>query len=359
MEKDPLCSADADGQHRPRSGPPARPDPRAGPFIRSLEPATLRSVGKGRMLAGRYALGERLGAGTMGEVYAARDVDGTELAIKFLRDEVSTLPDIRERFQREATNARRIQSPHVARVVAAGASSRGLWIAYERLFGETLEDRLSRERVPPGAVTSSVVAQVLVGLAAAHAVDVIHRDIKPANIFLNPTPSGGVRACILDFGISKYRGVEAGTSLTGTADSLGSLRFAAPEQLGAAAEAQAPADLYAAGVVAFRMLTGAMPFAGKSATTMLVSKLNSPALTLEAVTGASWPVAMRAFLERALDREPRGRFRSATEMRDAWQVAVASSLPLSRTFDAKIWRDHDPDDFKAHEESRADSTARA
>jgi serine/threonine-protein kinase len=327
--------------------------------FRPAEAAANLGLVAGQKLGGRYELGRLLGKGTMGEVFAARDVDGADLAIKVLSEEACSLPDMRERFRREAESARKIRSPHVARVLAAGANGPRLWIAYERLFGETLERRLARKRVPPASLTTKVVSHVLRGLFAAHRAGVVHRDLKPANVFLESRAGREPRACLIDFGVAKDKrtdGVASSRGLTGTADTLGSLRYAAPEQIGAASEADGRADLYALGVIAFRMLGGGFPVLGKSAATMLVRKLHEPPLSLAAVTGAVWPEAAEAFFARALATKPSKRFATAQAMLEAWEALTSAPLPSSKSFDPVALATHDPDDFQAGDRLHDGST---
>ena len=263
----------------------------------------------------------------MGSVYAATSAKGRALAIKFLHESLSDDPEAVARFEREAQNCRRIRSEHVARIVGAGDTDGTYWIIYQRVGGEMLAARLRRERVLERDAALRIGEQMLLGLEAAHGVGVVHRDIKPVNVMLEPT-AAGERVCILDFGASKFRTPGASSSggdvLTSATATLGTLNYMAPEQIGGAARADARADLYAVGVIAFRLLSGTLPFVGTSQKVMF-AKMNARARSLAQATGVTWPAEVERLLERALAREREDRFGSAREMREAWTTTVGGS----------------------------------
>ena len=275
----------------------------------------------------RFLVGDLLGRGGTGSVYAARDRDGTEVALKILHDALGSDSEVVERFRREALFAARIRSEFIAPVVASGcADGSKLWIAYPLLRGETLHSRIGRERVLAVGTVAPIIDHVLRGLDAAHMHGVVHRDVKPSNIFLVRRSPGVDRGCLLDFGVSKYRPSQEGAtsmvSLTSTLATLGTVTYMPPEQFDNAASADFRADLYAVAMVAYRCLTGVLPFPGKSATVILQAKLCLPPRALQKVTGVSWPKAADAFFERALAPEPDDRFASASEMQAAWRALL-------------------------------------
>ncbi|HEX8790116.1 MAG TPA: serine/threonine-protein kinase [Polyangiaceae bacterium] len=278
-------------------------------------------------------IGRLLGEGTTGTVYEAVNDAGEALAIKFLRETFADDREVVARFAREAKICARLRSEHIAAVVGAGRTEQTYWIIYRRLVGETLAQRVRRDRVLALAALTPIVEQVLRGLAVAHAAGVVHRDIKPANIMLERA-GAGERACILDFGVSKDRShahsgsSSTGRSLTSHTATLGTINYMPPEQIGASAGADHRADLYSAGVVAYRAMSGQLPYVGSSQAIVLHAKLNEDARSLEHATGSRWADSLETFFRRALAREPSARFQDAGAMGAAWADAVRAATPV-------------------------------
>jgi serine/threonine-protein kinase len=213
------------------------------------------SLVTGQTFAG-YTIVQRLGSGAMGEVYLAehprlprRD------ALKVLAQQVSTDPTYRERFNREAQNAATLSHPHIVAVYDRGEHEDQLWISMAYVEG-TDAGRLLQERyrkgMPPDDVVRIIVA-VADALDYAHQRQLLHRDVKPANILLAELDSGGWRAMLADFGIA--RRVDDSTSLTQTNMAVGTVAYAAPEQLmGLTLDGRA--DQYSLAATAFELLTG-------------------------------------------------------------------------------------------------------
>jgi serine/threonine protein kinase len=277
-----------------------------------------------RLVGGAYRVGALLGSGGTGDVYDATGPDGQAVALKFLRPAYAEDPEVATRFRREARIAGRIVSPRVARVLGAGKDRTGqLWIAFERLWGESLEARLQTARHVPLEEAGWIVEHVLEGLAAAHAIGVVHRDVKPGNVFLEAIAGGGHAARLLDFGVSKLRDPAIETqspNLTDRDETLGTPSFMAPEQADPA-NVDARADLYSVGVLAFVSIAGALPFPGRTPIAILHAKRHAEPKTLRDVTGAAWPPALETFLQTSLARDPTRRFSSATEALAAWRRA--------------------------------------
>jgi serine/threonine protein kinase len=275
----------------------------------------------GCVVGGRYKVNARIGQGAMGEVYAADGKAGEDVALKVLHLKAAQDPDLVARFQREAEIAGRIHSPYVAAVLGAGKDKNGrLWIAFERLHGEGLDERLRREQYLSFAEVGPIVQDALQGLAAAHAAGVIHRDIKPANLFVEKRDGIDERTRILDFGVSKFRARgRTESSLTAFDATLGSFAYMAPEQVRASARVDTRADLYALGAVAFRMLTGRLPFESSNALNLIALKLDREAPSLAALTGDTWPAALEKTLSLLMARDRDRRFASAAAALQAWQ----------------------------------------
>jgi serine/threonine-protein kinase len=298
------------------------------------------AIHPGDILAG-YRVTRLLGRGGMGEVWAAAsdDPNGGEVAIKVLLARAALKPDLVRRFEREAKIASAITSPYVCQLIEVAATDDGAHLlVFERLTGESLADRLKREQYLPFSEVGPIIDDVLQGLVAAHAAGVVHRDLKPGNIFLvdrrdapgeaDDQRQRNERAKILDFGISKLtrREGEREPTLTAFDATLGSFAYMAPEQVRGAARADERADIYAVGAVAFRALSGRLPFEGNTAAVLVAMKLDRGAPSLAEATGEQWPAGIERFLERALERTRERRFDSAAEALSMWRSIQPSAI---------------------------------
>jgi len=265
----------------------------------------------------------------MGEVWAAESEEDAEgkkktVAVKVLLARAALKPDLVRRFEREAKITSAIQSDYVCQLLEVGAAADGSHLlVFQHLVGESLAERLKRERDLSLSEVGWIIDDVLQGLVAAHAAGVIHRDLKPGNIFLEHLglPDRRERAKILDFGISKVtRSEHKEPTLTAFDATLGSFAYMAPEQVRGAARADERADIYAVGAVAFRALSGRLPFEGSTAAVLVSLKLDRAAPSLSDVTEEKWPSGVERFLERALDRRREHRFATAQEALEEWRV---------------------------------------
>lgn len=209
---------------------------------------------------GRYRLVRRIGSGGMGSVHEAVDeVLGRRVAIKIPHAAVQSDPVARERFQREARSAAAVDHPGVCGVLDVGEHEGTSYIAMPLLEGESLAARLARSPRLPLAEALRIVRMLSAAVDAIHAAGIVHRDIKPGNVFL--TNAGGV--VLMDFGIAGAAGPDGADRLTRAGETLGTMAYAAPEQVAGDWEQVGPAaDVWAIGVVLYELLSGTTPFAG-------------------------------------------------------------------------------------------------
>jgi len=217
---------------------------------------------------GPYEIHAPLGAGGMGEVYRARDTRlGRDVAIKVLPSHLSSKPDLKARFEREAKAISALNHPHICHLYDVGSQDGTDYLVMELLEGETLADRLRKGALPQEQVLR-IGAEVASALDAAHHSGVVHRDLKPGNIMLT---KGGAK--LLDFGVAKpVTGLAAAAShltptvsrpLTAEGTIVGTHQYMAPEQI-EGKEADARTDIFALGSVLYEMATGARAFQGMS-----------------------------------------------------------------------------------------------
>jgi eukaryotic-like serine/threonine-protein kinase len=219
----------------------------------------------GPPLAGRYALRRELGSGAYARVYMADDQKlGRPVAVKVLNATSVGSPEAIQRLEREGRISAAINHPNVCAVSDVGRLDNGLpFLVMEYLAGETLADRLEREKKLPVPVAVELAEQILLGLFAAQRLGIVHRDVKPANVFLVDLGLGRHLLKLLDFGTAYLSGsTPSGESLTRAGLVVGTPEYMSPEQLRGLRDFDARTDIYACGVVLYEMLAGRRPFGG-------------------------------------------------------------------------------------------------
>ena len=272
---------------------------------------------------GPYEIVSPIGAGGMGEVYRARDtrLDRT-VAIKILPTHVSSDPEFRERFEREARAVSQLNHPHICTLHDVGRAGETDFLVLEYIDGESLADRL---RKGPLSVDQAIryATQIAAALDAAHRRGILHRDLKPGNVMIT---SAGVK--LLDFGLAKVTAaagigpashgtslsapVTVTTPLTSQGTILGTFQYMAPEVIeGDAADARA--DIWAFGCVLHEMLTGARPFAGKTQASLLGAILKDEPPSVAAAQPLV-PPALDRIIRTCLEKDPNQRVQSAHDL---------------------------------------------
>jgi len=271
------------------------------------------------VLEERYALGELLGEGAMGQVFAARDMLlGIDVAVKTMHPALAKSRRQVARFTAEATITARMLSPHVVKVLGIAVTRAGApCIVYERLQGETLGQRIAREGSLSLADTVEIVKQTARGLARAHQIGIVHRDVKPDNIFLTRDADGRMLVKVLDFGIAIS---VAKGSLYSQYELAGTPEYMAPELLFGTHDVDHRADVYALGVVFYECIIGRCPFQGDVA--QIVDQLRSGARATFAELRPDLSGAVDAWLDNALHPDPYWRFDSAKTLGNALDAAT-------------------------------------
>ncbi len=258
-------------------------------------------------LADRYRVERELGAGGMATVYLAQDLrHDRKVAIKVLRPELSAVIGA-ERFLREIKTIAGLQHPHILGLIDSGQMDGTAFYVMPFIEGESLRDRLQREKQLPIADAVRVAAEVAAALDYAHRHGVIHRDIKPENILLHDG-----QALVADFGIALAVSTAGGTRMTETGMSLGTPHYMSPEQAMGEREITARSDVYALGAVTYEMLTGDPPFTGSTAQA-IVAKVMTEKPAPPSRLRDTVPVAVEDAVLTALQKLPADRFASAAE----------------------------------------------
>jgi formylglycine-generating enzyme required for sulfatase activity/serine/threonine protein kinase len=265
---------------------------------------------------GHFRIVRRIGRGGMGEVYEGFDESlDRRVAIKVLPVELAKDQEFVARFHAEASAAGKINHPNVITVHAIGEDAGHYFFAMPYVEGQSLGERLARERRLSAGDAMEIVRQCLGGLGAAHALGLIHRDIKPANILLE---AGTGRAVLVDFGLVRCQSRK--TEMTATGIILGTVDYIAPEQA-RGNRVDHRADLYSLGVVLYRMLAGRLPFESDSPTAMMFQHAYEQPFPLqEAAPDVPGPVA--EMVARLMAKDPADRYQDcAGALADvrAWQ----------------------------------------
>lgn len=256
---------------------------------------------------------------------ARHEVIGHRVAVKMIRPEFSGEPELSVRFLQEARAAGAIGHPGCVRVFDFGVSADGrAYLVMERLEGESVYQRLRRERRLPLRDAAAIAFDTLDVLAATHERGIIHRDLKPENVFLALDPHGRRRVKLLDFGIARltFDARPADARLTRPGATMGTPLYMAPEQARGALDADRRVDLYAVGVLLFETTTGRVPFDGPNSSAILVQVLTAPFPSLRTLE-PSLPEDFEALVRRATARNPADRFATADEFREALRPFAA------------------------------------
>ena len=278
-------------------------------------------------LGDQYTVKRELGRGGMATVYLAQDVKHRrQVALKVLHPELAHAMGT-DRFLREVETGARLVHPHVLPVFDSGEVDGLLWYTMPYIDGESLRDRLRRERQLPLDDAIRIATEVADALSYAHGHGVVHRDIKPENILLS-----GSHALVADFGIAKAVALAGGERLTQTGSALGTPAYMSPEQAAGDAELDGRSDIYSLGCVLYEMLAGEPPFTGPTVRALMVKHFTDPVPSVSRLRPGV-PERVERATTQALAKEPVDRFASASEFARALVEAPSgarSSRPVAQ-----------------------------
>ena len=262
-------------------------------------------------LEGRYRIEGELGEGGMATVYLAEDLKHErKVALKVLKPELAAVVGA-ERFLAEIKTTANLQHPHILPLHDSGEADGFLYYVMPHIEGESLRDRLQREKQLPVEESVKIASDVAEALHSAHKQGVIHRDIKPANILMSEG-----RPLVADFGIALAVSAAGGGRLTETGLSMGTPFYMSPEQASADREPNPASDVYSLGCVLYEMLVGEPPYTGGSAQAVLAKILIGDAPTPTA-TRPAIPANVDGAIRKALEKLPADRFNSTADFASA------------------------------------------
>jgi serine/threonine-protein kinase len=288
----------------------------------------------GAVLAGSYRIDRKLAEGGMGVLYeATHERLEMKVAVKTLQHDRAHKPEAVERARREALALASLASPNVVRIFDFVSAPDGRpCLVTELLTGEDLGERLTREKKLPAKDAVRIARSTAVGLSEAHRRGVLHRDLKPSNVFL--TTDGGVK--LIDFGVAKLD--EETGSLTHAGAFLGTPAYMSPEQAAHASKVDERSDVYGVGAVLYHALSGRPPYgADLDATQTLMQLLGGEPPRLSSVARAV-PEGLAAIVEKAMSRDPKDRYATATEFATALDGFDAAGPDAAAESEARLAR---------------------
>jgi len=291
----------------------------------------LPSLVPGTLLGGRYEIVATVGEGGMGAVYKAEDRElGRTVALKVIRPELASNPDILQRFKQEILLASKITDHNIIRIYDLGDAEGVKFITMEFVEGEDLRHLMHRQGKLPAAEAVDIMEQVVSGLRAAHRVGVIHRDLKQGNIM---RASDG-RVLVMDFGLARSM---AGDGMTRTGTMLGTMEYMSPEQA-QAKELDARSDIFTIGLIIYELLTGIMPYQAESAIASLLKRTQQRAIPISDID-KNIAGSLSNIVSKCLEREPALRYQSTDDLLNdlrAWQGKGGVSARVSAS-STRLW----------------------
>jgi eukaryotic-like serine/threonine-protein kinase len=265
---------------------------------------------------GRYEVEREIGRGGNARIFLAKDPNGLSVALKILHPEllVSVAAD---RFLREIKLCSRLNHPHIARLLDSGEQEWLVYYVMSYVEGQTLRERLDGGQFSI-AETLRLAADLLDALDHAHSQGIIHRDVKPANVVVS---SEG--AILLDFGIARAVIASGTDQLTRSGIAVGTSTYMSPEQITALIDIDHRSDLYSMGCMLFECLAGQPPFHHRNEAVVLQLHLTQTAPDVRTLRSDT-PAELAAGIAKALAKAPKDRWRSASEMRDAFAAVAVS-----------------------------------
>ncbi|HKS06749.1 MAG TPA: protein kinase [Gemmatimonadaceae bacterium] len=288
----------------------------------------------GTVIADRYHVIKKLGEGGMGAVYLAEHVKmGRKSAIKVMNPGTTENADAIARFNREASNASRMNHPNICAIYDFGETSEGLiYLAMEFIEGDALTKLIETNGALAPARAASILHQTADALQVAHDYGIVHRDLKPDNIMIARGRDNADVVKVVDFGIAKAHTSDA-QKVTKTGLVVGTPEYMSPEQL-AGDKLDGRSDIYSLALVGFNMLTGTLPFPSTSAQESMIMRLtDAPKTLMDMRPNVAWPPQLQAVMDKALSRDANARYQKAADFGREFSMAI-DAMPSSALTEA-------------------------
>lgn len=285
----------------------------------------------GAVLGGKFHIGQEIGRGGMATVYAAEHVDiGKPVAVKLLAADLVSSRTVTERFMREARAAAQIKSPYICEVYDVGTFDGRPFIVMELLHGESLYEKLARERQLSVYDTVRIAEQAARGLKTAHEHNIVHRDLKPENIFITRGDDGWLHVKLVDFGLAKFYEPNQdpkSVRLTREGALFGTPAYMSPEQAKAKGNVDHRTDLWALACIVYEMLTGRTVWDIEQGVAMILAQIASAPIPETATYRPELPPEFDIWLKHALARKPEDRIQDAETFVSSLARALGTAAP--------------------------------
>jgi serine/threonine protein kinase len=303
------------------------------------QPAPAQANLVGQILDKRYKIERKLGEGGMSFVYLGTDLGTQEqFAIKVLSEALSQDANAMARLRREAALGMRLAHPNVCHIMRLGETEdKMVYVVMPYVNGEILADRNNRLGHLPLPETAKFVKDMAAGLMLAHELKIVHRDLKPENVMICRAKDGIEYAVVMDFGLAKERKAEGELQkLTATGIILGTPEFMSPEQL-RGKPLDPRTDIYSLALMTYEMLTGKLPFQGRTQQEMMIARLRSDPVPIRRMRPElDIPEAVEKTLNKAMARNPDDRYQTVVEFADALGMA-AGGVPAESGLLGKLF----------------------
>jgi serine/threonine protein kinase len=274
-------------------------------------------------VVGNYKITQKIGEGGMGAVFKGIDLMlERQVAIKMLRPELASQPDVVERFRSEAVTLAKLNHPNIATLYSFLRQGNDFFMVMEYVEGATLDSLIRRNGAMPVERAVTLFCQALEGIGRAHKLGIIHRDIKPANMMLT-TEDGSIK--VMDFGIARVLGT---ARMTRQGNIVGTIEYMSPEAI-QGQDVDARTDIYSLGILLYELLTGRLPFTSDTEFGMMMAQIQQappPPTTI----APHVPIGIERAIMRALAKRPEARFQTAGEFREALQAGLHGSLAATQ-----------------------------
>ena len=292
-----------------------------------------REILTGTTLAG-YAIRDMVGEGGTAAVYRAEHPKHGTVAVKVLREKLRNDRTAVTRFLREASYGTRVTHPNVVRTIEIGEASAGVhFLAIEWAHGELLERYAKRNAPLPRHEVATIIVQIADAVYAAHQAGIIHRDLKPDNVMYDPERQ---QVKLLDFGIAAETDLSPEERLTRAGFFVGTLMYVAPEALSGEL-VTAAADQYSLATIAYYLLTGCLPYPGKTQREMFTQLLSQPPIPLNSARrGLTFEPAVEQVIMRGLSRDPPKRYPDVVAFGRELREALLAPPPKNDGFMSKM-----------------------